>query len=45
MENIEESKSNSDKMWKIWNKAKMNSEKTGTIWKKCRMNCEMIWKI
>ena len=34
MENMEENKLNSEKIWKIWKKPKSNSEKIGTIWKK-----------
>ena len=34
MENAEESKLNSEKIWKIWKRSKLNSEKIWKIWKK-----------
>jgi hypothetical protein len=42
MENTEESKLNSEKIWKLWKKSRLNSE---MIWKKGKLNSEMIWKI
>ena len=33
MKNTEETKLNSEKIWKIQKKSKLNSEKIGTIWK------------
>ena len=39
MENTEESKLNSEKIWKLWKKSRLNSE---MIWKKGKFNSEMI---
>ena len=37
MKNMEESKLNSEKIWKIWKKRKLNSEMIGKIWKKSKL--------
>jgi hypothetical protein len=42
MENMEESKLKSEKIWTIWKKGKMNCEKEMEIRKKRRLNGEMI---
>jgi hypothetical protein len=34
MENMEESKLNSEKIWKMWKKSRLNGEKIWKIWKK-----------
>ena len=42
MDNMEESKSKSDKIWTIWKKGKLKCEMIWKIWKKGKLKCEMI---
>jgi hypothetical protein len=42
MENTEESKLNSEMIWKIWKKGKLNSDKTWTNMEKGKLNSEKI---
>ena len=45
MENMEKSKSNCEKIWKISKKSRINCEMIWKIWKKSKLKYEMIWKI
>jgi hypothetical protein len=45
MENMDESKLNSEMIWKMQKKRKLNSEKIWKLWKKNKLKCEMVWKI
>ena len=42
---MEESKLNSEKIWRIWKNVKLNREKILKIWKKVKLNSEKILKI
>jgi hypothetical protein len=42
MENMEESKLNSERIWKIWKKGNLNSDKTWTNMEKGKLNSEKI---
>ena len=37
---MEESKLNSEKIWKIWKKSMLNSKKTWKLWKNSKSNSE-----
>ena len=46
MDNMEEGKLNSEKIWTIWKKGQVEkSEKIWKLWKKGKLNSEKIWKI
>ena len=40
MENIDENKLKSEKIWTIWKESRLNSEMIWTIWKKIKLNSE-----
>jgi hypothetical protein len=40
MENTEESKLNSEMIWKMYKKGKLNSKKIWKIWRKSKLNSE-----
>jgi hypothetical protein len=42
MENMEKSKLNSEKIWKLWKKSKLNSEKIWKIQKKSMLKSQKI---
>jgi hypothetical protein len=41
MENMEENKLNSEKIWKMQKKSKLNSEKILKLWKKSKLKMEI----